>query len=222
MVKFSIDGVDIASMGVHVSRSTGIIGMPEIKERRMVSYADESGAYVDLSAKPRFEMRYITLDCVMVGGRNYLQEKFRLFMDHINRPGTRRLLVDTGKDTSKPLVFEVYTDDSVDVVPEWGESESVLEFSLRLVEQKPIKRVYRILKNDDDNREVSLSIDTRTPIDVHWGDGKHDLAVYGEVALNHLYTGHSADNALLVLSGDIDKLVSSDIDVDSVLVWAEI
>ena len=48
-IKYYINNVDIATFGVYVSASEGILNRPSRKEVKSQSYNDEHGVVVDLS-----------------------------------------------------------------------------------------------------------------------------------------------------------------------------
>lgn len=214
-VIYEIDGRDLREYGVHVSRSSGIIGRPNIKARRSVSYADEDGEYVDLKTV-RYEKRDITLECFMEGNRENITERYNNFLSVLRAPGTRRVKVMTSNG-SKPLVFEVYLNENTYATPDWRYANSVMTFSVKLTEAKPIKRVYR--RNvTASGASLTMQITTDRIIDIHWGDQQHTLDVVGTQTLTHTYDGDTG-NVLIVLSGGVDGISDISFDHSCDLIW---
>lgn len=214
---YKIDGVEIGGMGIHVIKSSGLLGRPAMKTRRSVYYADEHGEYIDTKGA-RYEHREITLECMIVGSAMEMYEGYNSLVGMLMVDGTHRLEVSTSAG-SKPLVFEVLSVGDFSVTPDWGVVKSTFSFTLEFVEAKPVKRVFKLIQSEgQSDMSVTMKINTDGVVDVHWGDNKHDLNFVGEGSIEHNYGELS--EAVVVLSGEIEKIeyVMFD-DVNSEQIW---
>lgn len=215
-VIYELDGIDLREYGIHVSKSSGIVGRPNVKSRRSVSYADEDGEYVDLQ-KCRYEKRDITLECSIVGDQDEVVGHYNQFIAVLHNPGTHRVKVVTS-DGSKPLVFEVYLNDNTYATPYWCQGDNVMTFSVKLTEAKPLKRVYEVSTTPDSGESVSIHIVTGGAVDIHWGDNTHTLDVSGERDVTHTYQGEGRD-VIVVMSGNVEDITSVQFNTDNELIW---
>lgn len=220
MIQYKIDNVAIEDYGIHVSKANGIIGRPQPKERRSVSYGDCDGKYVDLG-KVRYNERNIELECFLVrSDRISMIEDYNRFCEMLNKPGTRRLSVSMN-GVSGELPFEVYNTGDLTAVPEWDDKAGVFTFTLALQEAKPIKRVYLVRPMTSATGLVEVEIVSEGTYDIHWGDGTHELDLVSD-SVKHLYEEPYADMAVLVISGDIDAIRSVEIRCEHKLVYSKI
>lgn len=141
-VEYYIDGKNTKDFGVYVSASSGLLGRLERKESLEVDWDNYHGKVIDLK-RPRYKERTITLDCfIEASSRSEFVNWVNLFMEQFDKEGTVRLKCEyDGK--AKPLVYEVYVPDEVDVEKTWGTYNNDLmvgTFSLKLVECEPVKK----------------------------------------------------------------------------------
>ncbi|MBQ0159897.1 MAG: phage tail family protein [Bacteroidales bacterium] len=141
-VDYIIDGVNFSDYSVYVSGSDGLIDGLQAKERVGVDYPDYHGTVVDLS-NTRFESREIKLDCFIEAKDNFeFVEKVRRFLAVFQRDGFHRLSV-IYASSAKPLVYDVYLQDSVEIDKTWNQKTMVGTFSITLIEPSPVKVVLR-------------------------------------------------------------------------------
>lgn len=140
-VGYYINGLTFDSLNVHVSASKGLLDKLKLKEPQKYAWTEEHGEHVDLT-KPRFEAREITLECFITASSSVdFITKINAFWSQFEGAGTKRLMVII--DPAKPLVYEVYVPDSIDVDKEWNDADMVGTFSLKLREPEPVKKVIK-------------------------------------------------------------------------------
>lgn len=208
-VKYTINGTDFRSDQVVVSGSKGLLSMPKRKKPLTHSWAEYHGEVIDLD-NPVYEPREITLDCFCKGdSRGAFIGNVHNFLGRFTAPGLHRLMVDIG--SGKPLVYEVYLQDDVDVKKRWREGRNVGTFSIKLMEPEPVKRV---IKFTGANASVTLTSDKL--VNIYWGDGQSDLDVSGtDVTRAHDYG--SAAERYVVITGNIDEITNFSTTGD--LIW---
>lgn len=189
----------LSSLGIIVSKSKGVIGLPERKPPVSFDWPTAHGMAVDLS-RPRYHPRTITLECyVRAGSPADLLTKVTALSAELAKPGTARLQINVFDNP--PLVFEVYTLGAIDVEKRWKNGVMYGTFSLTLIETQPIKRVFAFVGPGT----VNLSFTCPEATQIHWGDGLHDYDVFGAgQVVSHTYSVNGT--YYLILSGVIDKL----------------
>ncbi len=210
---YSIDGVDLKEWDIYVSDSIGLLDRPKLKAPLKVNWDDYHGEVVDLDNK-RVEAREITLKCFMkASGKLDFANKLNTFLDVFSRDGTQRLFVDS--HPTKPLIYEVYAADSVNISKRWNDELMVGTFSLRLREPDPVKRVIRHQRISDSTRTLTMNFDSSRMVIVYWGDGTQEC-VYGDnIELTHEYAQNGIYYA--VIAGVIEKI--ENFTTNGIIVW---
>lgn len=211
-VAYTINGVNFASHGVRVSGSSGILDNLKMKEPAGFDWPDYHGRVLDLSA-PRYESREITLTCwIDAPDSSAFQRRVFAFLDEFRKPGTQRLMISAGQ---KPLVYQVYLQESIGLDKRWSAREMVGDFTLKLIEPSPVKRVLRHVRTSEDNKTVTVSFTSPKLMSVHWGDGAVTNNVYGEVSLTHDYA--TDGEYYIVVDGTVEDL--TEFTTSAVIVW---
>lgn len=128
--------------------------------------------------------------------------------------GLQRLVVDV--HPIKPLIYEVYCKDSIDVSKKWNDNLMVGTFKLKLVEPEPVKRILKHIRVSDSTKECTITLSSQKMVNVYWGDGSVDEDLCGtDLTLKHTYS----DNGYYfpVVTGCIDEITS--FTTNAIIVW---
>lgn len=202
-IKYLIDGVDLSTYGVFVSASKGILSRPKSKTAVKENWTAQHGATHDLSTR-YVEERTITLDCFIktTGGPSGFAQSMNNFLSIFSNAGTRRLSIVIDQD--KPLVFEVYLDDSVDPDKIWESAAMVGTFRLILKEPSPVKRVLKFVRTSG-NQTATITVTSEKILTVYWGDGSVTDDVYGESqTITHTFTTNGT--FFIIVAGVIEEI----------------
>lgn len=229
---FYVDGINIKErFGVCVSKIKGIADSLKMKEPLKVDWDGYHGEQVDLS-RPRFEARDITVECFIktTGGKLAFMQAVHDFFELFNTPhtdysqngkngdlmprGLHRFMVDI--HPTKPLVYEVYKEDNVEVEKEWNDKKMVGTFTLKLREPEPIKRVLKHLRINENSKQVTINLTTTKMVNVYWGDGTTTQDVSGtDVELTHDYQLNG--EYFPVITGVVEDIAK--FDTNAIIVW---
>lgn len=219
-VTYYINGTDFATYGVKVSGSRGLLDGLKMKDITRITWPDHHGEVVDLAA-PRYESRTIHLECwIAASGSTAFILAVQSFLAAFQKSGLQRLMVDIDDSAAgrKPLVYEVYMEDVVDINKKWNETKMIGTFSITLKEPEPVKRVYSF-EAESGALDVSFLITTDEPVNIYWGDGDNDLNVdtdSGEVV--HSYASEGL--YYIILTGVIEDINSAT--TTATLVWSRL
>lgn len=205
-ITWLIDSNDMmATYGVGVSTSNGIIGRPKPKAPVTVSWETMNGNAVDLS-KRYYDARDIELHCfIMASSKGAWLAKCNAFVAVFDQPGTRRLAVKV--DNNEPLLFEVYASDEMDISREWNDATMVGTFTLKLKEQEPLKRIYKYTRTSTADKTASITITSSKLVSIYWGDGAHTFDAGGTAqTYTHDYTTNGT--YYIIVAGNIDEITS--------------
>jgi len=195
---YYLDGVSLATYGVYVSASDGLISRPKPKDPSSQTWPDYHGEVVDLT-KRYYEKRRIQMDCfIKATSKEDYVTKMNTFLALFDASGTRRLMVVVG--TASPLVYEVYLAGEIDPKKKWHDGSMVGTFKLELVESAPIKRVVKII-----GTSLTITLTSTKLVDIYWGDGTVTRDVSGtSQAKSHTYSGSGTYYA--IVAGNIDEI----------------
>lgn len=213
---YTIDGINLKDYGVFVSGSDGLMNRPARKTPYSVSFDNYHGSMVDLNHNYVGE-RTITLSCFMKAeGKTDFINKISAFEQIFDKPGTLRLVVDV--HPVKPLIYEVYMKDSIEVVKEWSDELMVGTFKLKLVEPEPVKRVLKHIVVSSDTNVCSITLKSQKYVNIYWGDGQVDFDVAGD-DVSHTITHQYMTNGdyFPVITGCIDEI--SSFTTNAIVVW---
>jgi hypothetical protein len=216
-INYYINGVTFESLKVKVSNSDGIMDGLKLKNPAKMDWPDHHGVVIDLSA-PRYESREITLDCFI---ESTTPTAFILavqaFIAAFQKPGLQRLMIDIndGVSTRKPLLYEVYLPDGVNISKVWNPEKNIGTFRIKLIEPEPVKRVYKFVATAG-ALSVTMTVTTVEPVNIYWGDGNNDLdVVTGTGQITHAFA--TAGTYYIVLTGIIENITG--VTTTATLVW---
>lgn len=227
---YYIDGIDIKeTYGVCVSGSDGLLNRPKLKQPITVSREREHGEIVFLDRK-YLEPRDITLHCfIKASSRNEFIQRVVEFEKLFERRGgdaatgggyvasTNRLHVDV--HPVKPLMYEVYLKDALEISKTWNDQLMVGTFKLKLVEPCPVKRVLKHYVSSDDNKTATITLAVSSYLNVFWGDGSVDYDVTTDSGETTTLTHTYSDNGeyFIVICGDTEDITS--FTTNAIIVW---
>lgn len=213
-IAYLVDGVDFKTWGVFVSGSEGILNRPKLKALTSLSWDNYHGESVDLMHK-FYEPREITLSC-FIKAETKIDFITRLaeFERQFDKQGTQRLTIDV--HPVKPLIYEVYCKDAIEVTKEWNDELMVGTFKLKLVEPEPVKRMLKHIRVSDDTRRCTITLTSRKYVNIYWGDGTVDYDISGEKrTITHDFTTNG--DFFPLITGCIDEI--SDFETNAIVVW---
>lgn len=211
---YSIDGINFKKYDVFVADSPGLLDRPKAKKPFSATWDNYHGDAVDLRKK-YLESRDITLSCfIKANGKNDFATKVVNFLQLFDKPGSQRLMVDI--HPTKPLVYQVYCEDSVNIKKTWNDELMVGTFDIKLKEPEPVKKVLKHMRIGTSTKTCSIKLTTDKLVNIFWGDGTSDFDVYGE---NRTITHDYEENGeyFIVITGDIDEIKS--LTTNAIIVW---
>lgn len=212
-IKYIIDGHDIKNeFGVKVSASKGITTRPKLKEIKNSNWDNYHGQSPDLTKK-YYDVRVIVLSCFITArSRREFLAKVNHFCDLFCAPGTQRLVIDVGIDM--PLIYEVYSQNAIDISKSWSEANMIGTFDLELIEPEPIKRILK--HSTETSKSCSITITSEKMVNIYWGDGSVDYDIYGtDTNITHTYANEGVYYP--VITGCIDEI--SNFSTNAKIVW---
>ena len=215
---YTIDGVNFSEYGVFVSDSDGLLDRPKPKNTLSQDWPDENGTIINLRSA-RVGDREITLKCfIYASDKLTFSQRCNAFLSVFDRAGKHRLQVSI--DETHPLVFDVYINNGVAVDKRWREGMMAGEFTLKLVEPAPVKKVIRFERQAGDETALTITaVQTNTDkahlYTVSYGDGSEiEEFATATASLSHSY----ADPGVyyVIIAGVIDNLT---VTTNGVVVW---
>lgn len=188
MIRYYIDNQELGSLGVNVSRVSGLFNLPKLKDVLKTSWPNRHGEVVDLS-NPIYDIREIELECwIRATSRiDFMNKANQTLLNLFAKPNLRELRVEY--DPGKPLLYYCYPAAGVNLNREsrWNASVQVGRFNIKLVEPEPLKRVYKFIANDVQNsRQLHMQFNPSPLFTVFWGDGNFDVVTAG-TQVDHYY-----------------------------------
>ena len=216
-VMYLVDGIDFKDYGVFVSDSKGVVNRPRLKEPAAISWDNYHGEDIDLNHK-FYEPREITLSCfVKASGKSDFISKVSQFGQLFDKKGTQRLTIDV--HPTKPLVYEVYCKDEIDVSKTWNDELMVGTFNLKLIEPEPVKRILKHIRASEASKTCSITLTSIKRLNIYWGDGKVDFDVSGDdVVITHDYENNG--DYYVIITGCIDEIAA--FDTNAIVVYKKI
>lgn len=204
-IKYYLDGVDMASYGVYVSASKGLLSRPKAKASVKENWTARHGVIRDNSTR-YVEERTITLDCFIktTGGASGFATAMNTFLNLFAKAGTIRLMVEVS--ASNPLVYEVYLEDSIDPDKIWQSAQMTGTFRLVLKEPSPVKRVIKFVASSG-RKTASITITTSKIVTIYWGDGNVTDDVSGTSnTVTHTYSSNGT--YFIIVAGVIEEITA--------------
>lgn len=214
---YKVDGRDFKEFGVYVSASDGLLSHPKTKDPLTVNWDNYHGESVDLAHK-YVEARDITLSCfVKAESKMDFIKKVNEFQHLWDKHGTNRLVVDV--HPVKPLIYEVYLKDAIEVDKTWNDALMVGTFKLKLREPEPVKRVLKHIRVGDSTKTCTINMTSAKYVNIYWGDGTVDYDVAGkDLEIAHDYAENG--DYFPVITGCIDEIES--FTTNAIIVWERI
>lgn len=229
-VEYYVDGINFKTFGVEVSDSHGLLDALARKEPLRVDWDNYHGETVSLN-RPRFQRREIRLECFIVASDNYaFVQAVNRFIAAFNKSGTVRLTCEYD-GASKPLEFDVYRDEAIEVDKTWSEELMVGTFEITLIEPSPVKRVLKYICQSAGYAEFTIT--TSKKINVTWGDCDNTCQIstdggttwtsltrsanIGGSAIKVRHYFASAGEYTIVIHGVIEDITS--FSTDCIVVW---
>ncbi|WP_288447903.1 phage tail domain-containing protein [uncultured Chryseobacterium sp.] len=190
-LKWSINGRDFADFGINVQESKGVLDKLKPRERNAYTWAEYHGKQYDLS-KPFYEAREMELQCwLKAEDSDQLTTNFNAFLSLFDTKSTKRFEIEPFGN--KEYAYEVLLNGPAELTKEFRDGEMYGNFSLKLIEPNPIKK---ILKTSLDTFKLSYEIDSET--EIFFGDGTKQTG-RGNVSLTKDYSAPSYENSGLSL-----------------------
>lgn len=214
---YLLDGVNFKEYGVFVSGSDGVMNRPKMKAPATLNWDNYHGESVDLSHK-FYESREITLSCfVKAESKTDFIKKITTFEQQFDKKGTNRLVIDV--HPVKPLIYEVYCKDAIEISKEWSDELMVGTFKLKLIEPEPVKRVLKHIRVNDATKACTITLTSTKYVNIYWGDGSVDYDISGDsVKIIHNYDVNG--DYFPVVTGCIDEI--SSFETNAIIVWERI
>lgn len=214
---YLLDGVDFKTYGVYVSGSDGIMNRPKMKAPASLNWDNYHGESVDLSHK-FYESREITLSCfIKAESKMDFIKKIAAFEQQFDKMGTNRLTIDV--HPVKPLIYEVYCKDAIEISKEWSDELMVGTFKLKLIEPEPVKRILKYIRVGESTKTCTITLTSTKYVNIYWGDGSVDYDISGDaVEITHDYSTNG--DYFPVITGCIDEI--SSFDTNAIVVWERI
>lgn len=205
MIDYIIDGQNLrTTFGIYVSESTGIVDVPELKERQSVDWAEYNGEFID-DSQIIFKSKDISLKCVQkASSASDMITKINQIRDLLAKSGCRRLEIKLSSTTS--LYYDVILNGSINFNKKWRESSDfVSEFNIKLKECEPVKMVLDYTPAESATTiTASLNITSEKSVSIYWGDGSVSQDIYGtQTDVEHTYS--TSGTYIIIIHGDIDN-----------------
>lgn len=214
---YLLDGVNFKEYGVYVSGSDGVMNRPKMKAPATLNWDNYHGESVDLSHK-FYESREITLSCfVKAESKMDFIKRITTFEQQFDKTGTNRLVIDV--HPVKPLIYEVYCKDAIEISKEWSDELMVGTFKLKLIEPEPVKRVLKHMRVNESTKTCTITLTSTKYVNIYWGDGSVDYDISGDaVKITHNYDVNG--DYFPVVTGCIDEI--SSFETNAIIVWERI
>lgn len=216
-IAYLIDGIDFKTFGVYVSGSDGILNRPKLKAPTTISWDNYHGDSVDLMHK-FYESREITLSCfIKATSKVGFITQLGAFERQFDKQGSQRLFIDV--HPVKPLIYEVYCKDAIEITKQWDDDLMVGTFKLKLIEPEPVKRVLKHIRVNDATKRCIIKLTSTKYVNIYWGDGTADYDVCGtDKTITHDYAVNG--DYFPVVTGCIDEI--SNFETNAIVVWKKI
>lgn len=211
-LNYTLNGTDFKEFGVYVTESNGILDNLKMKEPFTANWDNVHGEVIDLT-RPRYEARDIVLKCfIKATGKDQFQDRVKEFIASFQKPGTQRLMIKA--HATKPLVFECYVKESININKRWSDSTMVGTFELKLREPEPIKKVIKFIGPGT----LNISYSSAKSTNIYWGDGTSVKDNFGSVSKSKNYS--SAGEYYTLITGVIEDITG--FSTNGIVTWAKL
>jgi hypothetical protein len=198
--KCLLNGIDLATLGARVEKSTGFLDMPARKEFLEMNWPDKHGLSADLA---EFKMSARNLNISLyVFATTLLNLKYNIdkVYNELMKPGHQYL-----KMGGLEAINLVYLKDEIKV-SRYTKNNSLNSYALldiSLVD--PCPKTLQYYTNQSTLKQVSLNILCSKPITIDWGNKTYSyLAQSGNVSKNYEEPGNYA----IVIYGEVDAIAT--------------
>lgn len=214
-VEYYVNGINFKTFGVEVSKSDGLIDALERKDPLRVEWDSYHGEVIDLS-RPHWRQREITLECFIIAKNNTdFVRSVNRFIAEFSKSGTQRFTCEYA-GTVKPLEYDVYRNDKIEISKNWNDELMVGTFALSLVEPQPVKMVLKHI-SEEKNSVAWIKCKSNKMLTITWGDNDNSCTINDTenktkssglrglpIKISHRYTENGEFN--IVVHGNIESV----------------
>ncbi|WP_185211029.1 hypothetical protein [Elizabethkingia meningoseptica] len=180
-VVYSLNGIEFNTKNnpykIFVSKSDGLMAKLKPKAKTTYEWPNQHGKQSNPLQKVRYESREISLECWVEGsGWKEMKDNYDALMSEFDKLGTQRLII-SPFGTTIPLIYDVALVESSDPKQAFNKGEMVGVFTLKMTEERPVKKV---LYTSSTNLQLSFNSPSQVIINI---DGKAQQAK-GDVNIN--------------------------------------
>ena len=180
-VVYSLNGIEFNTKNnpykIFVSKSDGLMAKLKPKAKTTYEWPNQHGKQSNPLQKVRYESREISLECWVEGsGWKEMKDNYDALMSEFDKLGTQRLII-SPFGTTTPLIYDVALVESSDPKQAFNKGEMVGVFTLKMTEERPVKKV---LYTASTNLQLSFNSPSQVIINI---DGKAQQAK-GDVSIN--------------------------------------
>lgn len=230
-VEYYVDGENFKLFGVEVSKADGLVDALERKEPLRMDWDNMHGEVIDLQ-RPHWQRREITLECFIVASSNTAFVKaVQRFLAAFEKKGTQRFTCEYAGSV-RPLEYDVYRNDRVEIDKTWNDKLMVGTFTLALIEPQPVKMVLKHICQSA-NTVAWFQCQTYKSLFVSWGDENTACTVNDSdnrdrstnlkgipVKVAHTYA--AAGEYDIVIHGNIEDIVPNTFSTNCIVIWSRL
>lgn len=197
-ILYYLNNTDLSSVGIVVTTNSGLVGVPEYKERQTADFADSHGLIMDVT-RPYLKERKIKLACTCEASN--ITGLYATLRELTNYGQLTQLRVVIG--TNEPLVYNVVAS-ATEPTKKWQGDTCFCEFDIEMIEPHPAKIVFKTTNTADSTASVTFKPHGAV-FDIDWGDGTivYDVTGTGSVTRQHSFT---TGIHYPVISGDVAQI----------------
>ena len=194
-IVYSLNGKKFKDYGIYISASDGLFDELKQKKQETYSWAEYHGQVFDVTQKPKFEPREITLTgWIMADDWEEMQSNFDSVFGEFRKAGKQRLLIEPfGIST---LVYDVNLKDGIDLKKTFKDGQMFGYFSLKMIEYNPVKKILTITG-------TSLSLAFKTP---KWVEVNIDGAITTHKGTVSITRPLAAGKHYISIAGNIEEI----------------
>lgn len=198
-IDYSLNGKKFRDYGIFISGGfRSLFSGLKLRDNTSYVWKNYHGIQSDPYEKPMFAPREITLTG-WVEGESWIQmkDRFDTIISEFHKTGTQRLICEAYGE--KTIVCDVKLKDGVpDLEGKTKDGKNIGVFTLKMVEENPIKKILRI-----ESSELHLSFKSGKWIDIN--TGYSTLFKKGDVSINKTLPFETSDEGNLILGSSEAK-----------------